>query len=83
MIQPTLTSGIVAFFVESLLFGVFTVTYGICTWILLFRDRGGGGSTRNLVLFSASTVIFVLALVVSGPYSPHRRRSMDDQLSRF
>ncbi|KAM5539329.1 hypothetical protein V8D89_007020 [Ganoderma adspersum] len=63
MIQPTLTSGIVAFFVESLLFGAFTVTYGICTWILLFRDRGGGGSTRNLVLFSSSTVIFVLALV--------------------
>ncbi|KAM5539581.1 hypothetical protein V8D89_006690 [Ganoderma adspersum] len=63
MIQPTLTSGIVAFFVEALLFGAFTVTYGICTWILLFRDRGGSGSTRNLVLFSASTVIFVLALV--------------------
>ncbi len=80
MTRPTLVSGIVAFFVESLLFGMFAVTYGICTWILLFRDRGGSGSTRNLVLFCASTVIFVLALVVSNP-SP-RRGSMNDQRSR-
>ncbi|KAI1795365.1 hypothetical protein LXA43DRAFT_39057 [Ganoderma leucocontextum] len=63
MAQTTLASGIAAFFVESLLFGAFTVTYGICTWILLFRDRGAGASTRNAVLFSASTVMFVLALV--------------------
>ncbi|PIL26567.1 hypothetical protein GSI_12325 [Ganoderma sinense ZZ0214-1] len=63
MTRSTLASGIAAFFVESLLFGAFAVTYGICTWILLFRDRGVGGSTRNVVLFSASSVIFVLALV--------------------
>ena len=66
MARPTLASGIAAFFVESLLFGAFTVTYGICTWILLFRDRRVGDLARNIVLFFASTVIYVLALVVSS-----------------
>ncbi|TBU37464.1 hypothetical protein BD309DRAFT_616761 [Dichomitus squalens] len=61
--QSTLTSGLVAFFIESLLFGVFGVTYGICVWILLLRDKVLGGSARNIVLFVASTLMFMLALV--------------------
>ena len=65
MARSTLTSGVVAFFIESLLFGVFVITYGICGWILLLRDKLLYHSARNIVLFVASTLMFMLTLVVS------------------
>ena len=65
MARSTLTSGVIAFFIESLLFGVFAITYGICGWILLLRDKLLCHSARNIVLFVASTLMFMLTLVVS------------------
>ena len=67
--RSTLTSSLVALFVESLLFGVFAVLYAICTWLLVFRDARGarGRCLRDIVLFVASTLMFVLTLIVSYP----------------
>ena len=67
--RSTLTSSLVALFVESLLFGVFAVLYAICTWLLVFRDARGarGRCLRDIVLFVASTLMFVLTLIVSSP----------------
>ncbi|KAI0691713.1 hypothetical protein C8Q76DRAFT_257981 [Earliella scabrosa] len=63
--RSTLTSSLVALFVESLLFGVFAVLYAICTWLLVFRDTRGarGRCLRDIVLFVASTLMFVLTLI--------------------
>ncbi|RDX48978.1 hypothetical protein OH76DRAFT_1483470 [Lentinus brumalis] len=61
--RSVLTSGLVATFIESLLFGAFTVLYGVCTWILLYHRRPHGRQTRNGLLFMASTVMYALTLV--------------------
>ncbi|KAI0351211.1 hypothetical protein OH77DRAFT_1462363 [Trametes cingulata] len=61
--RSTLVSGLISLFLESLFFGAFALVYGITTWILLFRDRPQGRTTRDLLFFGGSTVMFVLALV--------------------
>ncbi|EIW56936.1 uncharacterized protein TRAVEDRAFT_73260 [Trametes versicolor FP-101664 SS1] len=61
--RSTLASGLVSLFLESLFFGAFAVVYGITAWILLIRDRHQGRSNWDLMLFIASTVMFVFALV--------------------
>lgn len=66
--RSTLASGLVSLFLESLFFGAFAVVYGITAWILLIRDRHQGRSNWDLMLFIASTVMFVFALVVRAFY---------------
>lgn len=67
-----LTSGLVATFLESLLFGAFTVLYGTCAWVLLYHRRPHRRHTRNGMLFIASTVMYALTLVVSSEFLPPR-----------
>ena len=60
---------LIAFFVESLLFGAFLVLYAISIWILLTRDQRAGyqRSTVNKGMLGTATVMFVLAVAVSLP----------------
>ena len=63
---------LIAFFVESLLFGAFLVLYAISIWILLTRDQRAGyqRSTVNKGMLGTATVMFVLAVAVSLPPFP-------------
>ncbi|KAI0700388.1 hypothetical protein C8T65DRAFT_709697 [Cerioporus squamosus] len=61
--RSVLTSGLVATFIESLLFGAFTVLYGACAWVLLYHRRSHDRRTRNGILLIASTVMYALTLV--------------------
>lgn len=65
MIYDKLTASIVALFLETLLFGAFTVTYTMGAWslsrTLAARIRR---STREWVLLGTSTIMFALALAV-------------------
>ncbi|KAI0819795.1 hypothetical protein BC628DRAFT_958769 [Trametes gibbosa] len=60
--RSTLLSSFVSLFLESLFFGVFTIVYGITTWILLFRERPQRRLRNDFLLFSASTVMYILSL---------------------
>ncbi|KAH9856119.1 hypothetical protein C2E23DRAFT_882246 [Lenzites betulinus] len=60
--RSTLLSSFVSLFLEALFFGVFTIVYGITTWILLFRERPQGRLRNDFLLFGASTVMYSLAL---------------------
>ncbi|KAI0742383.1 hypothetical protein C8Q80DRAFT_904402 [Daedaleopsis nitida] len=63
--RPTLTSGLVALFVESLLFGAFTILYGVCAWFLVIQDVRGARarSARDLLLFILSTLMYILTMI--------------------
>ena len=64
--QQEVASVLVSFFLESLLFGAFVVTYTQGTWRLLqVGNARSKPSRRECAILLASTVMFVLALVVS------------------
>ncbi len=66
--RQELTAYIVELFVETLLFGAFTVTYTIGTWSLLMTPASRRRSTKDCVLLGASTATFGLALWVRSLY---------------
>ena len=51
---------------ESLVFGAFTVLYGIAIWILLYRDAKRNKTFRNKMLFTISTLMWLLSVSVSA-----------------
>ncbi|KAH9900690.1 hypothetical protein C8Q73DRAFT_742550 [Cubamyces lactineus] len=59
---PLARAEIIALFMESMLFGAFTVLYSIAVWILLYREKVRGRSTTNRMLFVTSTVMWILAV---------------------
>ncbi|KAI0324826.1 hypothetical protein GY45DRAFT_1375253 [Cubamyces sp. BRFM 1775] len=60
---PTLAAAIASLFLETLFFGAFAILYGAAVWVLLIWERPQERPKRDLVLFGASTLMFVLALV--------------------
>ncbi|KAI0669072.1 hypothetical protein C8Q78DRAFT_227947 [Trametes maxima] len=59
--RSTVISCVLALFIESVLFGVFAVAYGISTWILLYKRSPQGLLSRDAILFFATTLMFTLA----------------------
>ncbi|KAI1793718.1 hypothetical protein LXA43DRAFT_1073066 [Ganoderma leucocontextum] len=59
---PIARASLIALFTESLLFGAFTVLYGIAIWILLYREKKRSQSTLNKRLFATSTVMWILSV---------------------
>ena len=59
---------LIALFTESLVFGAFTVLYGIAIWILLYRERVRKRSNLNRALFGISSMMWLLSLVVRLTY---------------
>ena len=55
---------LIALFLESMLFGAFTVLYSIAIWILLYREKKRSKSRLNKMLFGTSTAMWVLAVSV-------------------
>lgn len=55
---------LIAFFLESMIFGAFTVLYAIAIWILLYREKKRSRSRLNKMLFTTSTVMWVLSVAV-------------------
>ncbi|KAI9061938.1 hypothetical protein FKP32DRAFT_1575162 [Trametes sanguinea] len=53
---------LIALFLESMLFGAFTVLYAIAIWILLYREKVRGRMRLNRMLFGTSTVMWVLSV---------------------
>ncbi|KAI8992744.1 hypothetical protein BD414DRAFT_482056 [Trametes punicea] len=53
---------LIALFLESMLFGAFTVLYAIAIWILLYREKIRGRMRLNRMLFGTSTVMWVLSI---------------------
>lgn len=62
--KQLLAAYIASLFLESLLFGAFTITYAMGVWSLIRPDCPGRPSYRNWVVFVVSTAMYVLALVV-------------------
>ena len=62
---------LVALFLESILFGIFAVLYGISIWILVYRQRHSYFSKLNKMLLGTGTVMFILAVVVSCTIACH------------
>ena len=62
---------LVALFLESILFGIFAVLYGISIWILVYRQRHSYFSKLNKMLLGTGTVMFILAVVVSRTIPYH------------
>ncbi|KAM5534184.1 hypothetical protein V8D89_008983 [Ganoderma adspersum] len=54
---------LVALFLESILFGIFTVLYAISIWILIYRRQYSHCSKLNKRLLGTGTVMFILAVV--------------------
>ncbi|RDX40975.1 hypothetical protein OH76DRAFT_1365346 [Lentinus brumalis] len=59
---PLPRAELIAFFLESLIFGAFTVLYAIAIWILLYREKVRSRSSLNKMLFATSTVMYVLSV---------------------
>ncbi|KAI0655738.1 hypothetical protein C8Q70DRAFT_1057278 [Cubamyces menziesii] len=59
--RSTAISCILALFIESVLYGVFAVAYGVSTWILLYKRSPQGLFNRDMILFFATTLMFLLA----------------------
>ncbi|KAI0655778.1 hypothetical protein C8Q70DRAFT_415098 [Cubamyces menziesii] len=59
---PLARAELIALFMESMLFGAFTVLYAIAAWILLYREKLRGRSRTNRMLFATSTVMWVLSV---------------------
>ena len=55
---------IIALFLESMLFGAFSILYGIAIWILLYREKRRSKSRLNKMLFGTSTAMWVLSVAV-------------------
>ena len=65
-----LNSRIVGLFLESLLCGLFLVTYTMGTWALAQGDRHTSTfPRRNIVLIGINTLMLLLAVVVRGDAS--------------
>ncbi|KAH9886910.1 hypothetical protein C8Q73DRAFT_264633 [Cubamyces lactineus] len=60
---PTLAAAIASLFLETLFFGAFAILYGAAVWVLLLWERPQERPKRDLFLFGASTLMFILALV--------------------
>ena len=71
--RSTAISCILALFIESVLYGVFAVAYGVSTWILLYKRSPQGLFNRDMILFFATTLMFLLATTVR--ISLHERSS--------
>ncbi|KAH9903271.1 hypothetical protein C8Q73DRAFT_45728 [Cubamyces lactineus] len=74
--RQLLASVIASFFIETLLFGAFTVTYTQGTWSLLRIGSRSKPSRREWIVSFASTVMFILAL-------GHLILSLQDLLDSF
>ncbi|KAJ8502155.1 hypothetical protein ONZ51_g156 [Trametes cubensis] len=59
---PIARAEIIALFMESTLFGIFTVLYAIAVWILLYREKTRGHSRLNMVLCLTSTMMWLLSI---------------------
>ncbi|KAL7278439.1 hypothetical protein ACG7TL_007436 [Trametes sanguinea] len=59
---PLARAELIALFMESMLFGAFTVLYAIAIWILLYREKIRGRSRLNRMLFGTSTAMWVLSV---------------------
>ncbi|OSD03869.1 hypothetical protein PYCCODRAFT_208126 [Trametes coccinea BRFM310] len=59
--RSTIISCVLALFIESVLFGVFAVAYGVSTWILLYKRSPQGIFSRDMILFFSTTLMFLLA----------------------
>ncbi|KAJ8502153.1 hypothetical protein ONZ51_g158 [Trametes cubensis] len=59
---PIARAEIVALFVESILFGAFTVLFAIAIWILRHRGKVHGRLTTNRVLCATSTAMWLLSV---------------------
>ncbi|KAI0669111.1 hypothetical protein C8Q78DRAFT_1071091 [Trametes maxima] len=59
---PLARAELIALFLESMLFGAFTVLYAIAIWILLYREKLRGRSTLNRMLFGTTTIMWVLSV---------------------
>ena len=58
---------LISLFLESLVFGAFTVLYAIAVWILLYRERARNRTFLNKMLFAVSTIMWLLSLAVRLP----------------
>ncbi|KAI0351179.1 hypothetical protein OH77DRAFT_1411426 [Trametes cingulata] len=59
---PLARAELIALFLESMIFGAFTVLYAIAIWILLYREKLRGKSTLNRMLFGTTTVMWILSV---------------------
>ncbi|KAI0324274.1 hypothetical protein GY45DRAFT_432128 [Cubamyces sp. BRFM 1775] len=59
---PIARAEIIALFMETLLFGIFTVLYAITVWILLYRGKRRGPSTHSRSLYLTATAIWLLSV---------------------
>ncbi|KAI0364030.1 hypothetical protein BV20DRAFT_56885 [Pilatotrama ljubarskyi] len=59
--RATIVSCVLALFIESVLYGAFTVAYAVSTWILLYKRSPQGLFSRDIILFMAATLMFSLA----------------------
>ncbi|KAI8992757.1 hypothetical protein BD414DRAFT_482117 [Trametes punicea] len=64
--RSTIISCILALFIESVLFGAFAVAYSVSTWILLYKRGARGLFSRDMTLFIATTLMFLLATTHLG-----------------
>ncbi|KAI1793605.1 hypothetical protein LXA43DRAFT_196949 [Ganoderma leucocontextum] len=51
-----------ALWIESLVFGAFTILYAIAIWILLYKEKKRGNATPNKRLFATSTFMWLLSI---------------------
>ncbi|KAI0742276.1 hypothetical protein C8Q80DRAFT_1107918 [Daedaleopsis nitida] len=59
---PLPRAELIALFLESLIFGAFSVLYAIAIWILLYREKARSKSFLNKMLFSTSTGMYLLSV---------------------
>ncbi|KAI0351210.1 hypothetical protein OH77DRAFT_1524276 [Trametes cingulata] len=59
--RATIVSCVLALFIESVLYGAFTVAFVVSAWILLYKRSPQGLFSRDMVLFIAATLMFSLA----------------------
>ncbi|TFK81979.1 hypothetical protein K466DRAFT_317967 [Polyporus arcularius HHB13444] len=60
--HSTVSVSLIGFFLESLLCGAFIVVFVAGVWTALSKTWPNGRSRRDLILFAASTAMFVLAI---------------------
>ena len=59
------TAQIVGLFLETLMFGVFVMTYSKGAWLLLRGDQPSELKRRNWYLLAANSVMFIASVIVS------------------
>ena len=77
MEQDLLNSRIAALFLEAVLFGILIVTYYMGTWSLLRGDARRTFTRRNLMALSVSSLMSLLAFIVSPACPPTRSLRAD------